>query len=111
MLENLHVAGVSRKESGHSDYVLNTGAYYLLDDQLGVALDLKYGPSQGFFFQTGIEYFFVPERLVLRLGLAGKGMVPAAGFGIRWNKFSLDLGSSFHPRMGMSPQFDLIYEF
>ena len=111
LLEQLNLSGNRYQVQDYLQSNFGAGLYYLFDKQLGFAFDVAYNRISGMFFKSGLEYYLVPDHFSLRLGLISKDLIPASGFGISRNRFSLDLGSSFHPRLGMSPQIDLSYAF
>jgi len=111
LVQQLNLSGNSYNIQDYLQFNLGAGLYYLFDKQLGFAFDMAYNQVSGILFKSGIEYNIVPDHFSLRLGLISKDLIPTSGFGISWNQFSLDLGSSFHPRLGMSPQIDLSYAF
>lgn len=110
-LEQVKIAGDSKPSTDPYGYRFGAGFQYLFSRQLGVVFDLLHGPDWGTSLHSGLEYYPVPGYFSLRMGMSGKDLMPTAGFGIYWNNFGLDVGSSFHPRLGMSPQIDLSYAF
>lgn len=110
-LAHLNLSGTSKIADSQSDFEFNAGFYYLFDRQLGLALDLVRAPGFPIILRGGIEYYLVPETFSLRLGLSSRDLIPTAGLGVLWSNFRLDIGTNFHPLLGMSPQIDLSYAF
>ncbi|SEL83327.1 hypothetical protein [Parapedobacter koreensis] len=58
----------------------------------------------------GIAYH-VGDILSLRGGLSTNPLQQHAGFGVNWQRFTMDAAATFHPRLGTSPQIGLSYAF
>lgn len=93
------------------------GACYRFSTELLLTADLIYNSKADFQVVEGSdirlagEYSIVPDYLHLRGGFSVFSRQPYAGFGLTFGKIGLDLASSFHDRLGMSPQFDFSYAF
>src|SRR5690606_18647328 len=58
----------------------------------------------------GVEYT-IADLLYLRGGVSVNPLRQHAGFGLRWQHFTLDAAATFHPRLGIAPQIGLCYAF
>src|SRR5690606_6335847 len=86
------------------------GFLYKISKEISVAGDTYYEFEDGFNIRAGLEYS-IANVVNLRGGVASNPMQYFGGIGLRWNKFQFDVLSSFHTRLGTSPQFALAYAF
>ena len=86
------------------------GFLYNISKELSVATDAFYELEQGFSIRSGVSYA-IAEVIMLRVGASSNPMQYFAGIGLHWQKFQFDVSSSFHNRLGSSPQFALAYAF
>ncbi|NGF55010.1 conjugal transfer protein TraF [Parapedobacter sp. SGR-10] len=86
------------------------GFCYTLVEGLRIASDVYYDPHTKFDYRGGIEYG-IDSRIFLRGGAASHPLQYFAGAGIVWKNIRADMASSFHPRLGTSPQLALAYGF
>ena len=86
------------------------GFSYQLSEQLQVSSDVYYDIREQFNFRGGFAYWFDP-RLVIRGGAASHPTQYFGGIGVLVQKIQIDIASSFHPRLGTSPQLAVSYEF
>lgn len=86
------------------------GLLYKISNELSVAGDAYYAYEEGVNIRGGVSYS-IADMVVLRAGIATDPMQYFAGIGLRWNSFQFDVSSSFHPRLGNSPQVALAYAF
>lgn len=89
--------------------VVGLGACYKFSPQLLFTADLL--NSQRPDIRMAGEYSIVPNYLHLRGGFSIVSQIPFAGLGLTFGNLGLDMASSFHSRLGMSPQFDFSYAF
>lgn len=66
--------------------------------------DIDYNPV----VRVAIEYYLI-DKLYLRTGVASNPTTSAFGFGLILNDFKIDLASSFHQTLGITPSVSLIY--
>lgn len=59
---------------------------------------------------VGMEYA-IGDLLYLRGGLSVNPLQQHAGFGLRWQHVTLHTATTFHPRLGATPQIGLCYAF
>ena len=86
------------------------GFLYKISKEIAVAGDTYYEIDDGFNIRAGLDYS-IADVVILRAGVASNPMQYFGGIGLRWNKFQFDVSSSFHSRLGTSPQFTLAYAF
>ncbi|HMR20244.1 MAG TPA: DNA-binding protein [Sphingobacterium sp.] len=87
-----------------------TGFAYSISEQIQVASDIYYDIHNLFNYRGGLAYRF-DHRVVIRGGAASHPMQYFGGIGLSINKVQVDIASSFHPRLGTSPQLALAYGF
>ncbi len=87
-----------------------------------LALALSYHPGEGLLFtlqseqsldqglliRVGMEYAILPQ-LSLRAGYSSEPGSFHGGLGFEWQRVSVDLASSFHPFLGVSPSVGISY--
>lgn len=96
-----------------SEYIpeeYGVGFSYRLSEQLMVSSDVYYDLREQFNFRGGLAYHF-DARLVIRGGAASHPAQYFGGVGLQIKKIQIDIASSFHPRLGTSPQLALSYGF
>lgn len=89
---------------------LGLGVKYIVSKYLTFISDVNYFDNQKLAYHGGLAYSF-DHRFVLRGGAQTYPMNYFAGVGILFKKLHIDLASSFHSRLGSSPQLALAYEF
>ena len=86
------------------------GNSYRFSTEILMSMDMKYILEQGLDGSLGMEYAIV-EWLKLRGGISLHHFQKYAGFGVGYKDFIFDMATVFHPRLGISPQIGLKYEF
>lgn len=86
------------------------GFAYAVSQQLQVTSDIYYDIHDRFNFRGGLAFQF-DQRVVIRGGAASHPMQYFGGVGLLVKKIQVDIASSFHPRLGTSPQLALTYGF
>ncbi|MGN0001954.1 MAG: DNA-binding protein, partial [Sphingobacterium composti] len=89
---------------------LGAGFLYKISKDLSLEGDCYYELEQGVNIRGGLAYS-VAEIIILRAGASSNPMQYFGGIGLVWNKFQFDVSSSFHTRLGSSPQIALAYAF
>ena len=83
-----------------------------------------YDASEKFFFSAevikeedqpvnvnaGLQYKFIP-RLMIRAGMSSATSSAWIGFGLSFKSFRLDVTTSYHPQLGLSPGLLLLFNF
>lgn len=88
---------------------VKAGASYSLAAVILTA-DAVYRLENDFGGHLGIAYRIV-DILCLRGGLSVNPLQQHAGFGLLWERVMFDAASTFHPRLGVSPQIGIGYAF
>ena len=86
------------------------GAAYTHQKSLLITLEMEKNLIEKLQLKGGLEYLFL-DRFFLRLGASNQPLNFGLGFGAKWKKFQMDLGSNYHPNLGFSPHFSCIYSF
>ncbi|GGH31689.1 DNA-binding protein [Sphingobacterium alkalisoli] len=86
------------------------GMNYSISDQLSLASDIYYDSQSKINYRAGLSYSF-DYRFKIRTGAASNPMQYFAGLGLVLNKIQIDMASSFHPKLGTSPQISIAYDF
>lgn len=86
------------------------GNSYRFNTEILMSMDIKYILEQRFDSSLGMEYAIV-NWLKLRGGVSLHHFQRYAGFGFGYKDFVFDMATVFHPRLGISPQIGLQYEF
>lgn len=89
---------------------LAVGMNYLFSEQIYIATDIFYETGQKPDLRTGLEYRFQRD-FRLRGGISSYPLQYYAGAGIQRKKVQLDLATSIHRALGISPQIGLSYVF
>lgn len=86
------------------------GVLYTVSDELSLAVDTYYEYERHMNVRGGLSYS-IGNVVFLRAGIASDPTQYFAGIGLKFKSFQFDVSSSFHHRLGSSPQFALAYEF
>jgi len=117
--EQLHIGALARNVSmsRYRDDILQyipveygLGFCYALSDGLRFASDIYYNTETYFNYRGGLEYR-IDAKVFLRGGMASHPAQYFGGIGLGLHKMKIDLASSFHPRLGSSPQLAVAYGF
>ncbi len=86
------------------------GLLYHVDNNLLLAVEaeklLNYDPV----FKLGAQYN-IGNHFVTRLGVATNPTLFTLGFGLRWNKIIMDIGTGYHQNLGLAPRISLLFNF
>ncbi|WP_140936584.1 DNA-binding protein [Sphingobacterium lumbrici] len=89
---------------------IGLGLNYVVSDHLSLASDIYYDFRSKMNYRGGLEYAF-DRRFKIRGGAASNPLHYLAGLGLILNKIQIDIASSFHPKLGTSPQITMAYGF
>lgn len=89
---------------------LRLGTSYVFSSQLLLAIESEYDWDQHSDFRLGLEYS-VLSWLKLRGGTSVSPFQHFVGVGFEFQRLNIDLASSFHPQLGVSPQLSVSYGF
>ena len=84
--------------------ILRTGGHYDFDNKVTLALEVEKNNLYPLRIKSGIEYNLI-ERLILRMGFSGKPYNYTGGLGLRFSKFTTDIGFVYHDNLGITPCF------
>jgi hypothetical protein len=87
-------------------------------------IGLGYDASEKFFFSTeiikeedqpvnvnaGLQYKFIPQ-LLARAGMSTATSSAWLGIGLTWRSFRLDVTTSYHPQLGLTPGLLILFNF
>ncbi len=88
--------------------IIKLGAEYAFSDKVLIAIETDKDISQKAIFKAGIEYKIVKE-FYLRAGISTKPVLSSFGFGINIKNFKIDIATTYHQILGISPQLGLTY--
>ena len=89
--------------------ILSLGMHYEFSEKVLVAMAVHKNSFYKADFCTGLEYKVIPE-IILRAGFSTFPQTFSFGTGIVLKKIKIDLSSSFHSVLGISPQVGLQYD-
>ena len=72
--------------------------------QIEVEKDIDFSPV----YKAGIEYH-PSDVLYIRTGISTNPSLPSIGIGLKFDQFNIDVASTFHPVLGVTPAFGLRY--
>lgn len=110
LLRNISFSSFDDTIDQHIAKEVGLGVLYRLSRELFVSADVYYSAIQKIDPRVGFAYD-IDRLFVLRAGVTAKPMQYFAGLGITVGKFIFDISSSFHTRIGYSPQIALNYGF
>lgn len=91
-----------------SQYTMGIG--YDASDKLYISAELVKEEGQGVNVNAGFQYQFV-KQFFIRAGIATQTTNYFMGLGFKLKDFRLDVSSSYHPQLGLSPGLLLLYNF
>lgn len=89
--------------------VFKLGLKYDFSEKVFVTLETEKDINFSPVLKAGVEYQPV-DKFYIRGGVATNPTLSAFGFGLILKNFRLDVSSSFHQTLGMTPTFSLIYK-
>jgi len=90
--------------------IMRFGASYKFSEKVLLCAEEEKDIDLPEIFKAGLEYHVV-DALYLRGGIATNPSLSTFGFGLKFDKFILDIASSWHQQLGFTPQFSLEYQF
>ena len=107
---NLGRTKLSEFQDDRLTTLMRLGAGYKLSDELLFLIELENEITKKPRLKGGIEY--TPhEMFYIRAGFQGAPVEFSFGFGVKWNKFKLDLATHYHQQLGWTPSAAMIYQF
>lgn len=88
--------------------IMKLGLDYRFSDKVMLAVSTEKDLNFDAIVNAGIEYHII-EMLYLRGGISTNPTQYAFGFGMQLTNFKIDLSSSFHQTLGITPAISIIY--
>jgi hypothetical protein len=88
--------------------IFKLAAAYKIETDLLILAEYEQSVYAHGIFKIGMEYHLI-EQVFIRGGLATNPNIFSFGFGLNFNGFTVDFGSSYHQTLGFSPKFGLYY--
>lgn len=100
--------GKGQQEKLPSVYTLGLG--YEASDKFFVSAEIIKEENQPVNVNAGFQYKVIPQ-LLARVGLSSGTTSGWAGVGLFWKSFRLDITTSYHPQLGITPGVLVIFNF
>jgi hypothetical protein len=119
IIEDLFVAGhvFNPIQVSLADYneekipsIFKLGLAYKYSEKLFTSFEIEKNINHNPVFHAGMEYQII-EQLYIRTGIATNPGRYSLGFGLKLNKFRLDIASTYHQTLGLTPLAAIIYQF
>ncbi len=92
----------------HIPTIMKLGLDYKFSNKVILAVETEKELNFKPVVKVGVEYHAV-EMLYLRGGISSNPTMSSFGFGVKLKQFKLDVSSSFHQTLGLTPSLSLIY--
>lgn len=86
------------------------GLLYHVDEKLRLATEAEKILDEKTIYKFGLEYLII-EHFMARIGVASNPGIYTFGFGLKWNRLLLDIGTGYHQTLGLSPRVSLQFNF
>jgi len=119
IIENLFIAGhvFNPIQVSLADYneekipsVFRLGLAYKYSEKLFTSFEMEKNINHSPAFCAGMEYQIL-EQLYFRTGIANNPGRYSIGFGLKLNKFQLDIATTYHQTLGLTPKAAIVYHF
>lgn len=107
---NLSRTRLSEFQDDRLTTLMRLGAGYQLSKKLLFLIELENEITKKPRLKGGIEYS-PSDMFYVRAGFQGAPIELSFGFGVKWNKFKLDLATHYHQQLGWTPSAAMIYQF
>lgn len=107
---NLGRTKLSEFQDDRLTTLMRLGAGYKLSKELLFLLELENEITKNPRLKAGVEYS-PSDMFYVRAGFQGAPIEFSFGFGLKWNKFKLDLATHYHQQLGWTPSAAMIYQF
>lgn len=107
---NLSRSRLSEYNDERVPFIFRLGGHYTFSEKVLIALEVEKDISFPPTLRGGFEFHPI-DLLYVRAGLSSGPMQAAFGFGLELKNFRLDLATTFHRQLGLTPQASLIYSF
>ncbi len=88
--------------------IMKLGLDYKFSEKVFLAVEAEKDINFSPVVKVGVEYHAI-EMLYLRGGISTNPTLSSFGFGLKLKDFKLDISSSFHQTLGLTPSVSLIY--
>lgn len=89
--------------------IMKLGLDYRFSEKVMVGVETEKDLNYNAVVKAGIEYH-ITEIFYLRGGISTSPTLSSFGFGLQMKNFKMDISSSFHQTLGMTPGISLIYQ-
>jgi hypothetical protein len=100
--------GINKQEKLSSVY--STGLGYDASEKFFVSAEIEKEEEQPVNVNAGMQYKLIPQLLV-RIGLSSATSSGCFGIGLSLKSFRLDVTTSYHPQLGITPGILLLFNF
>jgi len=104
------VGGKLSKSNEKLTSAYKVGLGYDVSDNFFISTEIVKEENFPVSINTGIQYNFI-KKFFARVGIVSATSTAYAGFGVSWRNFRLDITSSYHPQLGLSPGLLLLINF
>jgi hypothetical protein len=103
-------ASYDKQKEEHIPAQYNFGMGYDVSEKLFVSAELVKTEGCSLNVNAGIQYRFIPQFFI-KAGIATLTSNYYAGLGFNLKRFRLDIATSYHPQLGLTPGLMLLFEF
>ncbi len=89
--------------------IMKLGLDYRFSEKVMIGVETEKDMNYDASVKAGIEYH-ITEIFYLRGGISTNPTLSSFGFGLQMKNFKMDISSSFHQTLGMTPGISLIYQ-
>ena len=89
--------------------IMKLGLDYRFSEKVMIGVETEKDLNYDAVVKAGLEYH-ISEILYLRGGISTNPTMYSFGFGLKMKNFKMDISSSFHQTLGMTPGISLIYQ-
>ena len=107
---NLGRAQLSAFQDDRFSTILRLGASYQISQHLLLVTELSKDITYAARLRGGMEYS-PNEQFYLRIGVQGAPVEFSGGFGMKWDRLMLDLGTNYHQILGWTPSISMLFHF
>lgn len=99
---------LSKSDDAGTPAVYTLGLGYDVSKDFFISTEIEKAEGQTINVHVGLEYLF-SDRLRARGGVTSGSSIVFFGLGVQLDKFRLDITSSIHPQLGITPGLQLIF--
>lgn len=110
----VHVFNLTRSKFGRNNpeklpSVYRVGLGYEASDKVFISMEFIKEEDKASNINAGLQYLFA-KRFFGRLGLFTETTNLYFGIGLKWNIFRVDITSSYHPQLGITPGVMIVFQ-